>query len=84
MRSELLIGAASSGSGKTTFTLGLLRAMARRGFVVQPFKCGPDYIDTRHHQMAAGRSSVNLDRFMMSESMWKKCIADMLFRQILP
>lgn len=67
MRSELLIGAASSGSGKTTFTLGLLRAMARRGFVVQPFKCGPDYIDTRHHQMAAGRSSVNLDRFMMSE-----------------
>ena len=67
MRSQLLIGAASSGSGKTTFTLGLLRALARKGLVVQPFKCGPDYIDTRHHQMAAGRASVNLDRFMMSE-----------------
>lgn len=67
MKSHLLIGAASSGSGKTTFTLGLLRALKNRGGSVRPFKCGPDYIDTRHHKMAAGSPSVNLDRFMMSE-----------------
>lgn len=67
MKSHLLIGAASSGSGKTTFTLGLLRALKNRGGSVRPFKCGPDYIDTRHHKMAAGCPSVNLDRFMMSE-----------------
>ena len=67
MRSHLLIGAASSGSGKTTFTLGLLRALRNRSLRVQPFKCGPDYIDTRHHKMAAGCASVNLDGFMMSE-----------------
>lgn len=67
MRSHLLIGAASSGSGKTTFTLGLLRALKNRSLRVRPFKCGPDYIDTRHHKMAAGRASVNLDSFMMSE-----------------
>lgn len=67
MKSHLLIGAASSGSGKTTFTLGLLRALKNRGGNVRPFKCGPDYIDTRHHKMAAGCPSVNLDRFMMSE-----------------
>lgn len=67
MNSHLLIGAASSGSGKTTFTLGLLRALKNRGGEVRPFKCGPDYIDTRHHKMAAGSSSVNLDSFMMSE-----------------
>lgn len=68
MQSHLLIGAASSGSGKTTFTLGLLRALKNRSFEVQPFKCGPDYIDTRHHRMAAGNPSVNLDLFMMSEA----------------
>lgn len=67
MKSHLLIGAASSGSGKTTFTLGLLRALKNRNSKVRPFKCGPDYIDTRHHKMAAGCPSVNLDRFMMSE-----------------
>ena len=67
MKSHLLIGAASSGSGKTTFTLGLLRALKNRAREVRPFKCGPDYIDTRHHKMAAGSPSVNLDSFMMSE-----------------
>lgn len=74
MQSHLLIGAASSGSGKTTFTLGLLRALKNRSFEVQPFKCGPDYIDTRHHRMAAGNPSVNLDLFMMSEHMCTTCM----------
>lgn len=68
MKAHVLIGAAASGSGKTTFTLGLLRALKNRSLRVQPFKCGPDYIDTRHHRMAAGAPSVNLDPFMMSAS----------------
>jgi len=66
MKSHLLIGAASSGSGKTTFTLGILRALRNRSLQIQPFKCGPDYIDTRHHREAAGKPSINLDSFMMS------------------
>jgi len=66
--SHFLISAPSSNSGKTTLTLGLLRALKNRGMQVQPFKCGPDYIDPIHHTAAAGKQSVNLDTFMSSES----------------
>ena len=68
-----LIAAPSSGSGKTTITLGLLRLLARRGMSVQPFKCGPDYLDTMLHAMAAStgettRPGLNLDTFMASKA----------------
>jgi cobyrinic acid a,c-diamide synthase len=66
--SSFLIAAPSSGSGKTTVTLALLRALKNRGFKVQPFKCGPDYIDTKYHDMASGNKSVNLDLFLSSEN----------------
>ncbi len=61
----LLISAPSSGTGKTTVMLGLLRALADDSLVVQPFKSGPDYIDPAFHQAAAGRSSFNLDTWAM-------------------
>ncbi|SFD48004.1 hydrogenobyrinic acid a,c-diamide synthase (glutamine-hydrolysing) /cobyrinate a,c-diamide synthase [Chitinophaga sp. CF118] len=66
MRSRFLIAAPSSNSGKTTLTLGLLRLLHNQGLKVQPFKCGPDYIDTKHHSLAAATQSINLDTFMMS------------------
>ncbi|MCF0056858.1 cobyrinate a,c-diamide synthase [Dyadobacter sp. CY356] len=66
--SHFLISAPSSNSGKTTLTLGLLRALKNRGLTVQPFKCGPDYIDTQHHTTASGNPGINLDTFMASEA----------------
>ncbi len=73
MNCELLIGAPSSGSGKTTFTMGLLRALHDRGYTVQPYKCGPDYIDTLFHLQASDYESVNLDTFMASPRHVRNC-----------
>ncbi len=65
---QLLITATSSGCGKTTFTLGLLRALKRRGLSIASFKVGPDYIDPKFHELASGQKSINLDLYMMSKA----------------
>lgn len=65
--SQFLIAAPTSGSGKTTVSRGLMALFMKKGLKVQPFKCGPDYIDTKYHEAVCGRPSVNLDTFMASQ-----------------
>ncbi len=66
--SGLLIAAPASGSGKTVVTLGLMRALKRRGVSVAPGKAGPDYIDPAFHTAASGSACFNFDPWAMRPS----------------
>jgi cobyrinic acid a,c-diamide synthase len=60
-----LVAGTASGVGKTTVTLAVIAAMRRRGFIVQPFKGGPDFLDAGHHIRISGRIARNLDTWML-------------------
>ncbi len=66
-KTAFMIAAPTSGSGKTTIARGLMALFTKKGYKVQPFKCGPDYIDTKFHEAVCGRPSINLDTFMASK-----------------
>lgn len=65
-RRGLIVAAPQSGSGKTIFTLGLLRALKQKGLALASAKSGPDYIDPKFHEAATGTPCLNLDAWAMA------------------
>jgi cobyrinic acid a,c-diamide synthase len=72
---SFILAAPASGSGKTTVTLGLLRALTQRGIPVRSAKSGPDYIDPRFHEAACGQPCLNLDAWAMTAARIKALAA---------
>jgi len=73
----IVVAAPCSGSGKTLFTLGLLRAFRNRGLRVASAKVGPDYIDPRFHEAATGRPCFNLDPWAMGHAIIAGLLTDL-------
>lgn len=63
MQGRILLTATGSGSGKTTVTMALIKALSMKGLKVVSYKCGPDYIDPMYHRQTLGIPAYNLDPF---------------------
>lgn len=64
---SIVISSNSSGGGKTTISVGIMKALMKKGFDVQGYKVGPDYIDPAFHSKITGKPSRNLDIYLMEE-----------------
>lgn len=71
----MLISAPQGRSGKTIVSVGLCALLAKRGYTVQPFKKGPDYIDPSWLSAAATRDCRNLDPFLMTPDVLRSSYA---------
>jgi cobyrinic acid a,c-diamide synthase len=65
---RVVLAGATSGVGKTSVTCALIFALKKKGFSVQPFKVGPDYIDPSYLSSISKTNVFNLDAWLMGEN----------------
>ena len=65
---RLVVAGATSGVGKTSITSAIIYGIKKRGYTVQPFKVGPDYIDPSYLSAISGNDTINLDVWLMGEN----------------
>ena len=64
---RIVLAGATSGVGKTSITCSIIYALQKRGFSVQPFKVGPDYIDPSYLSSISKNETYNLDVWLMGQ-----------------
>ena len=62
---RLVIAGSTSGVGKTSITSAIIYGLKKRGYTVQPFKVGPDYIDPSYLSSISNNETKNLDVWLM-------------------
>ena len=65
---RLVISGSTSGVGKTSITIAIIYGLKKRGYTVQPFKVGPDYIDPSYLTSISNNETKNLDVWLMGKN----------------
>jgi len=64
---RITLAGVTSGVGKASITCAIIYALQKKGFSVQPFKVGPDYIDPSYLSSISKHEAINLDVWLMGK-----------------